>query len=140
MRISEYILVVDISFKISLKLSVRLSISPFCLRVFGFEKLKLIFIPSYNSWEIFVLSLSSNLLFTRNRSSVLMFQQTTLCNKTLNSSCEIPCFLVLTSVAVRYRKVFFCAVFYEFTGTIVNRFLTNPNARSISYLRSTLMY
>ena len=73
MRISEYILVVDISFKISLKLSVRLSISPFCLRVFGFKKLKLTFIPSYNSWEIFVLSLSSNLLFTRNRSSVLMF-------------------------------------------------------------------
>ena len=48
MRISEYILVVDISFKISLKLSVRLPF--FCLRVFGFKKLKLIFNSSYYSW------------------------------------------------------------------------------------------
>ena len=44
MRISEYILVVDISFKISLKLSVRLSISPFCLRIFYS---KLLFVGSF---------------------------------------------------------------------------------------------
>ena len=73
MRISEYIFVVAISFKISLKLSVRLSISHFLLVCFCLKKLKLIFNSSYYSWEIFVLSLSSNLLFTRNRSSVLMF-------------------------------------------------------------------
>ena len=43
MRISEYILVVDISFKISLKLSVRLSISPFYLRIYS----KLLFVGSF---------------------------------------------------------------------------------------------
>ena len=32
-----------------------------------------IFNSSYYLWEIFVLNLSSNLLFTRNRSSVLTF-------------------------------------------------------------------
>ena len=44
MRISEYTLVVDISFKISLKLSVRLSRSPFfCLRIYS----KLLFVGSF---------------------------------------------------------------------------------------------
>ena len=33
-----------------------------------------------------------------------------------------------------YRYSFSCAVFYEFTGTIVNRFLTNQDARSTLYL------
>ena len=72
-RIYEYISVVDrhISFKISLVFVCRQTI--FCLRVFGLKKLKLIFNSSYYSWESFVLSLSSNLLFTWNRSFVLMF-------------------------------------------------------------------
>ena len=75
MRISEYILVVAISFKISLKLSVRLSISHFLLECLWFLKKKLTFIfnSNYYSWEISVLNLSSNLLFTRNRSSVFTF-------------------------------------------------------------------
>ena len=73
MRISEYILVVAISFKISLELSVRLSISHFLLACFWFKKLKFIFNSSYYSWEFFFSNMTSNLLFTRNRSSVLMF-------------------------------------------------------------------
>ena len=105
MGISEYILVVDISYKISLKLSVRLSISHFLCVFLVLKKLKLIFNLSYCS--VFVLSLSSNLLFTRNRSSVHMLYQTTLCNKTLNSSCEISLSSRLCCDAIRYSKISF---------------------------------
>ena len=102
--------------------------------LFGiYFELFIIFYSSYYLWEIFVLGLSSHLLFTRNRSSV----QITLCDKTLNSSCEILC----PHACVRRSAMRCDAIskispsrFSEFTGTIGNRFLTNQNPRSISVI------